>query len=130
MAGAVTMFATIGTMLLGTKKRAMLLVVVAAAAVYFWQEWTISDLETDVQKEAHRADAAERNVREYAAAIQKRNKRVERAKKAAKRANERASQAADKVLEQRRRRSQQIQKRGAETAEELNQWLEQRFPSQ
>jgi len=124
-----TVFAAVGSLLFGTKKRALLLVVVAAAAVYSWQEWTIADLEAQVQQEQHRADAAERNVREYATAIQERNKRVEQAKERAKQAKERADQRVSEVLKERRERQQEIQDNGAQTAEELNQWLEQRFPS-
>ena len=128
------MLSFLGSMLLGTKKRAMLLVVVAAALaaglVYTYLQWTISDLRAQVEREGRRADAAERNVREYATAIQERNKRVDQAKERAEQAKERADKRVSEVLKKRRKRQQEIQDNGAHTAEELNQWLEQRFPSQ
>lgn len=108
--------------------KAKLLVGIAiAAAVYGWQAWTIDGLEADVQEQANRADIAERNVREYATAIEARNDKIDAARERAETAEAEAQSGAVSVLDVGRENRAAIRADSAETTEELNQWLDDRL---
>lgn len=119
---------TLGSLLLGTKKRALLLAALAAITVYLWQEWSISSLEADLAESERRLEAAERNVREYAQAVAERNAKVEKAKARADRLAEQAGEAAKDVLEGGEQRQREREDDGGATGPEaMNKWLKQRF---
>ena len=112
----------------GGGRGTIMVLLLIAAVVFLWQRWTIAGLETDVQAQARRADAAERNVREYARAIAERNAEIEDQRAAASAREARGQAEAGKVLDEQADRSRQRRRAGgATTPEELNQWLEWRL---
>lgn len=109
----------------GGGRGSIVIVVLIAAAVFLWQRWSITSLEGEVATQRHRAEAAERNVREYARAIEQRNAEIERTRAAAAEREAAGAAEANQVLDAARERSRE--REGATTAEELNQWLEWRL---